>query len=145
MFGFNYNVSLIHWYLIKLSFYLPGYTEGSTEIQGYTSVGVNMFGFNYNVTLIHWYLIKLSFYLPGYTEGSTEIQGYTSVGVNMFGFNYNVTLIHSSMIYVTVIAVNMAGLSSRSHSTHFIVDLTPPNVVFVNDGTGRFNHKVILY
>ena len=55
----------------------------------------------------------------------------------MFGFNYNVTLIHSSMIYVTVIAVNMAGLSSRSHSTHFIVDLTPPNVVFVNDGTGR--------
>ena len=53
MFGFNYNVTLIHWYLIKPSFYLPGYTEGSTEIQGYTSVGVNMFGFNYNVTLIH--------------------------------------------------------------------------------------------
>jgi hypothetical protein len=70
-FGFNYNVTLIHWYLIKLSFYLPGYTEGSTEIQGYTSVGVNMFGFNYNVSLIHWYLIKPSFYLPGYTEGST--------------------------------------------------------------------------
>jgi hypothetical protein len=72
---------------------------------------VNTFGFNYNVTLIHWYLIKPSFYLPGYTEGSTEIQGYTSVGVNTFGFNYNVSLIHSSMIYVTVIAVNMAGLS----------------------------------
>ncbi|XP_052095905.1 uncharacterized protein LOC127731087 [Mytilus californianus] len=72
----------------------------------------------------------------GYTEGSTEIQGFTSVGVNTFGFNYNVTLVHSTTIYVTVIAVNAAGLSTKLHSIDFLVDLTPPEIAYVNDGTG---------
>ncbi|XP_052095904.1 uncharacterized protein LOC127731085 [Mytilus californianus] len=72
----------------------------------------------------------------GYTEGSTEIQDFTSVGVNTFGFNYNVTLVHSTTIYVTVVAINAAGLSSQLHSIDFLVDLTPPEIGYVNDGTG---------
>ena len=58
------------------------------------------------------------------------------MGVNTFGFNYNVTLIHSSKIYVTVVAINAAGLSSRQYSSTYLVDLTPPTIVYVYDGTG---------
>ncbi|OPL33013.1 hypothetical protein AM593_08483, partial [Mytilus galloprovincialis] len=70
----------------------------------------------------------------GYSEGSTEIQAYTSVGVNNFAYNYNVTLAHTSLIHITVIATNAAGLTRKAHAEDFIVDLTPPIIMFVNDG-----------
>ncbi|XP_076113981.1 uncharacterized protein LOC143082265 [Mytilus galloprovincialis] len=37
-----------------------GYTEGSTEVQGFTSVGLNNFAYNYNVSLAHTSVIHIT-------------------------------------------------------------------------------------
>jgi hypothetical protein len=39
---------------------LKGYTEGSTEIQGFTSVGLSNFAYNYNVSLAHTSIIHIT-------------------------------------------------------------------------------------
>ncbi|CAC5407072.1 unnamed protein product [Mytilus coruscus] len=72
----------------------------------------------------------------GYTEGSREIQGFTSVGLNNFAYNYNVSLAHTSVIHITVIATNAAGLRHEVHAGDLLVDLTPPIIDFINDGIG---------
>jgi hypothetical protein len=36
--------------------------------------------------------------------------------LNNFGYNYNVTLAHSSQVYITVVAINNAGLHSKAYS-----------------------------
>ncbi|VDI63401.1 Hypothetical predicted protein [Mytilus galloprovincialis] len=71
-----------------------------------------------------------------YTEGSTEVQGFTSVGLNNFAYNYNVSLAHTSVIHITVIATNAAGLRREAHAEDLLVDLTAPDIRFVNDGIG---------
>ena len=76
--------------------------------------------------------------LKGYTEGSTEIQGFTSVGLSNFAYNYNVSLAHTSIIHITVIATNAAGLMREAHAEDLLVDLTPPEILFVNDGIGMY-------
>ncbi|CAG2247187.1 unnamed protein product [Mytilus edulis] len=50
--------------------------------------------------------------------------------------NNNVTLVHNTYIYVTTIATNAAGLRGVSFSDPILVDLTPPEFEFVNDGAG---------
>ncbi|CAC5386462.1 unnamed protein product [Mytilus coruscus] len=72
----------------------------------------------------------------GYAEGGTQIQPFRSVGLMNFAFNNNVTLVHNTFIYVTAIATNAAGLRGVSFSNPILVDLTPPNIRFVNDGAG---------
>ena len=76
--------------------------------------------------------------LKGYTEGSTEIQGFTSVGLSNFAYNYNVSLAHTSIIHITVIATNAAGLMREVHAEDLLVDLTPPEFLCVNDGIGIY-------
>ena len=56
-----------------------------------------------------------------------------------FGFNNNVTLAHNSLIYITAIATNAAGLSAVAYSDPVLVDLTPPNIKYVYDGRGMYN------
>ena len=89
----------------------------------------------------HLRLITIS----GYTEGSTEVQRFTSVGVNNFAYNYNVTLAHTSVIYVTIIATNAAGLMTKVHARSLLVDLTPPNIIFVNDGIGTCIKNTLVF
>lgn len=79
---------------------------------------------------------KKSYLFKGYTEGSTEVQGFTSVGLNNFAYNYNVSLAHTSVIHITVIATNAAGLRHEVHAEDLLVDLTPPYIDFINDGIG---------
>lgn len=70
----------------------------------------------------------------GYTKGGTQIQQFTSTGVQNFGYNYNVTLIHNTFVHVTVIASNAAELIEISYSKPVLMDLTPPDIVYVYDG-----------
>ena len=42
---------------------------------------------------------------------------------------------HNATIYVTVVAVNGAGIRTISYSDPVRVDLTPPVFEYVNDGT----------
>ncbi|CAG2212723.1 unnamed protein product [Mytilus edulis] len=72
----------------------------------------------------------------GYASGGTQIQPFRSVGLMNFGFNNNVTLVHNTYIYITAIATNGADLRGISYSDPILVDLTPPDIKFVNDGLG---------
>ena len=46
------------------------------------------------------------------------------------------TLAHTSIIHITVVATNAAGLRREAHAEDLLVDLTPPDIVFINDGIG---------
>jgi hypothetical protein len=39
-------------------------------------------------------------------------------------------------MYITVVAINNAGLHSKAYSTGINIDRTPPVIPYVNDGTG---------
>ena len=84
-------------------------------------------------------------YITGYTAGGTQIQPFRSVGLMNFAFNNNVTLVHNTYVYVTTIATNAAGLKGVSYSDPILVDLTPPDIKFVNDGTGLLDFYYFLY
>lgn len=81
----------------------------------------------------------------GYTEGSTEVQGFQSVGLSNFAYNYNVTLAHTSVIHITVVAINAAGLRGKAHAEDLLVDLTPPNIAYINDGIGIVTDHVKIF
>ncbi|XP_061193435.1 uncharacterized protein LOC133201664 [Saccostrea echinata] len=70
----------------------------------------------------------------GYTKGGIQLQSFESTGLNNFGINTNVTLIHNTVIHITAVASNMAGLDGLSYSAPVLVDLTPPEIVHVYDG-----------
>jgi hypothetical protein len=46
-------------------------------------------------------------------------------------YNYNVSLAHTSIIHITVIATNAAGLMREAHAEDLLVDLTPPEILLV--------------
>ncbi|XP_052067298.1 uncharacterized protein LOC127706680 [Mytilus californianus] len=75
----------------------------------------------------------------GYAEGGTQIQPFRSAGLMNFGYNNNVTLVHNTFIYVTAIATNAAGLRGISYSDPILVDLTPPDIKYINDGRGMLS------
>ncbi|VDI13269.1 Hypothetical predicted protein, partial [Mytilus galloprovincialis] len=106
--------------------------------------------FNHIVTIHQWSSVHASWHFMdlespivdytwaiGYTEGSTEVQSFQSVGLSNFAYNYNVSLPHTSTIHVTVIATNAAGLMTKIHAESLLVDKTPPEITFVNDGIGE--------
>ncbi|CAG2234222.1 unnamed protein product [Mytilus edulis] len=82
------------------------------------------------------YKLYISSFPGGYASGGTQIQPFRSVGLMNFGFNNNVTLVHNTYIYITAIATNGADLRGISYSDPILVDLTPPDIKFVNDGLG---------
>ena len=40
-------------------------------------------------------------------------------------------------MYITVVAINNAGLHSKAYSDGITFDRTPPVIHYVNDGTGK--------
>ena len=72
--------------------------------------------------------------LLGTVQGGTQLQEFKSVGVRLFDFNSKLNLPHNSSVYISVVAVNGAGLRTISYSDPLLVDLTPPVFEYVYDG-----------
>ncbi|KAL4221421.1 hypothetical protein ACF0H5_019679 [Mactra antiquata] len=70
----------------------------------------------------------------GTVLGGTQLQGFVSVGRRTFASHSSLNLVHDSTVYVTVVAVNAAGLKTVSYSDPVIIDLTPPVFVYIHDG-----------
>ncbi|KAK3100189.1 hypothetical protein FSP39_015958 [Pinctada imbricata] len=70
----------------------------------------------------------------GYSQGGTQIQGFESVGRSNYAYNSSVVLVHNSIVYITVIASNTAGLQNVAYSNPILVDLTAPVFSGVYDG-----------
>ena len=67
-------------------------------------------------------------------QGGTQLQEFKSVGVQLFGTNSDIYLPHNTTVYISVVAVNGAGLRTISYSDPLLIDLTPPEFDYVNDG-----------
>ena len=74
--------------------------------------------------------------------GGTQVQEFQSVGQQTHGFTSGLALTHNTEIYITVVAMNAAGLSSVSISEAIMVDKTPPVITDLNDGQGMFHCTV---
>ncbi|WAR04893.1 hypothetical protein MAR_020262 [Mya arenaria] len=74
------------------------------------------------------------FWAIGTVRGGTQLQEYTSVGRNEFASSNTIQLQHNTVVFVSVMAVNGAGLRTVSYSEQIYIDLTPPEFEYVYDG-----------
>ena len=71
----------------------------------------------------------------GTVKGGTQLQPFVSVGRRTFASNNTLRLEHDTVVYITVVAINAAGLRTVSYSDPIMIDLTKPECKFVNDGS----------
>ncbi len=72
----------------------------------------------------------------GTTSGATDLQAWTNVGILQSGTNSSLSLPDTTTVYVSVRATDKAGnVGSVATSDGVTVDITPPAVVAVQDGT----------
>ncbi|CAH1259274.1 ADGRL2 [Branchiostoma lanceolatum] len=71
----------------------------------------------------------------GTVRGGTQLQTFRSVGRNTHAKNNNIRLDHGILIHVTVVAENAADLRSVVYSDPVLVDLTPPVISDLKDGS----------
>ncbi|XP_071082513.1 uncharacterized protein [Haliotis cracherodii] len=101
------------------------------------------------VFLPHWSSVHVSWHFTdtespitmyqwavGLVEGGTQVQGFINVGRNPQGTISAQKLSHNSRLYVSVLATNAAGLTSMTRAGPVTVDMTPPTIQQVNDGSG---------
>jgi hypothetical protein len=81
----------------------------------------------------------------GTVKGGTQLQTFVNVGRRTFASNNTLRLEHDTVVYITVIAINAAGLRTVSYSDPIMIDLTKPECQFVNDGPvlGKFEGKML--
>ncbi|XP_053398434.1 uncharacterized protein LOC128556766 [Mercenaria mercenaria] len=71
----------------------------------------------------------------GTVQGGTQLQPFLSVGRRTFASNSSLRLEHDTVVFITVVAVNAAGLRTVSYSDPIMIDLTRPECKYVNDGS----------
>ena len=86
------------------------------------------------------------FFSQGTVKGGTQLQPFVSVGRRTFASNNTLRLEHDTVVYITVVAINAAGLRTVSYSDPIMIDLTKPECKFVNDGLvfGKFHDKRMM-
>ncbi|XP_046570862.1 uncharacterized protein LOC124279115 [Haliotis rubra] len=113
-------VFLPHWSSLHVSWH---FTDSESPITMYQwAVGESP------ITMFQWAV--------GLVEGGTQLQGFTNVGSNPQGTLSAKKLTHNSRLYVSVLATNAAGLTSLTRADPLTVDMTPPTIQEVNDGSG---------
>ncbi|XP_019617771.1 PREDICTED: uncharacterized protein LOC109465072 [Branchiostoma belcheri] len=71
----------------------------------------------------------------GTARGGTQLQTFRSVGRNTHAQNSHIRLDHGAFIHVTVVAENAVELKTVVYSDPVLVDLTPPVISDVKDGS----------
>ncbi|GFS26886.1 hypothetical protein ElyMa_005229600 [Elysia marginata] len=72
----------------------------------------------------------------GTVPGGTQLQNFVSVGKLNHGVVGDLALTHNATVYVTVVATNMAGLTTKVELNPVVVDMTGPEILDLHDGTG---------
>ncbi|CAH1250571.1 Hypp8876 [Branchiostoma lanceolatum] len=71
----------------------------------------------------------------GTARGGTQLQPFRAIGIQDSAQNSGLFLHHGSYVHVTVMVTNAAGLSAVLYSEPALVDLTPPVMGTVQDGS----------
>uniref|UniRef100_A0A1I8JEP6 EGF-like domain-containing protein n=1 Tax=Macrostomum lignano TaxID=282301 RepID=A0A1I8JEP6_9PLAT len=75
----------------------------------------------------------------GTVRGGTQLLPFTQLGPANEA-KADVRLTHGSNVYVSVLAINGAGIPRLFHSQPDLIDLTPPAFDFVHDGSSSAGH-----
>ncbi|XP_055958617.1 uncharacterized protein LOC130013975 [Patella vulgata] len=70
----------------------------------------------------------------GTVKDGNQIRAFTSVGRNQQATASGLNLAHNTLLYLTVMSTNGAGLTTVSQSESIVVDMTPPIISEINDG-----------
>ncbi|XP_055958950.1 uncharacterized protein LOC126830718 isoform X3 [Patella vulgata] len=70
----------------------------------------------------------------GTVKGGNQIRSFTNVGRNQQVTASGLQLAHNTLLYLTVMSTNGAGLTTVSQSESIVVDMTPPIISEINDG-----------
>ena len=73
--------------------------------------------------------------LTGTSPGGVQLQTFKSVGRRQHASLSGLALTHGVSLYVTVVARNAAGLTSVLYSQPMTVDMTPPVIGDLKDGS----------
>ena len=73
-------------------------------------------------------------FVSGTVRGGTQLQTFKSVGKHTYATLSSVTLLQHSVVHITVIAINYAGIRTVSYSDPILVDLTGPVISNIIDG-----------
>ncbi|WAR05117.1 hypothetical protein MAR_020486 [Mya arenaria] len=117
------------------------YLENSTDVKHLQAVTIH--AHDWSSIYSEWHFedpesgIVEYFWAIGTVRGGTQLQEYTSVGRNEFASSNTIQLQHNTVVFVSVIAVNGAGLRTVSHSEQIYIDLTPPEFEYVYDGDSQ--------
>lgn len=82
--------------------------------------------------------------IVGTVRGGTQHQVFKSTGKKTFAQTSSLTLLHNSVVHVTVVAINWAGLRTVSYSDPILLDFSPPLIYNVLDGDeeGLYNNGI---
>ena len=80
----------------------------------------------------------------GTVRGGTQLQTFKSVGKHTYATLSSVTLLHDSVVHITVIAINYAGIRTVSYSNPILVDLTGPLISNIIDGEKGEGYSITI-
>ena len=89
--------------------------------------------------------IKEYLWAIGTVKGGQQLQTFRSVGLAEHAVNRDVSpLGHDMNVFITIVAINNAGLSSTLHAEPLLVDLTPPEIseIVIESNTSQFDINV---
>ena len=88
--------------------------------------------------------IKEYLWAIGTVRGGQQLQTFQSIGLGNHVINRNVSPRHGINVFITIVAINNAGLSSTLHAEPLLVDFTPPEIseIVVERSISKFDLNV---
>ena len=87
--------------------------------------------------------LKESLWAIGTVKGGQQLQTLQSVGLASHAVNQDADIRHGTEVFLTILAVNNAGLASTLQPAPLLVDFTPPEIaaIVVENNVSRFDRN----
>ena len=88
--------------------------------------------------------IKEFLWAIGTVRDGQQLQAFRSVGLANHASNRDVSLHHGMTVFITIVAISNAGLSSTLHAKPLLIDWTPPEIseIVIKSNISKFDAKV---
>jgi hypothetical protein len=85
--------------------------------------------------------VKEALWAIGTVQGGQQLQTFQSVGMASHAVNRDVDVRHGTEVFVTIVAINNAGLASKFQLAPLLVDFTPPEIapILIEKKVSRFD------
>ena len=88
--------------------------------------------------------VKEFLWAVGTVRGGQQLQTFRSVGLANHAANRDLSLRHGMTVFITIVAINNAGLSSTLHAKPLLIDWTPPEIseIVIKSNISKFDATV---